>query len=63
MGDISYVQSQVPKMPRIRLESKPVSYAWFPLQVGPQVSYHFLVLRPGELVGVVTQLVLRFISV
>jgi hypothetical protein len=34
----SYVQSQVPKMRGIRLESKPVSYSWFLSQVGPQVS-------------------------
>jgi hypothetical protein len=30
---------------RVRLESKPVSYSWFPAQVGPQVS------NPGYSIG------------
>jgi len=35
---ISYVQSQVARCLGVLLESKPVSYSWFPSHLGPQVS-------------------------
>ena len=37
----------------IRLESKPVSYSWFPAQVGPQVSNPGYSIRADILANVV----------
>jgi hypothetical protein len=56
MLNTSYVQSQVPKSPpgiRFRLESKPVSYPWFPSQVGPQVRNPGYSTRADRLANVV----------
>jgi hypothetical protein len=37
----------------IRLESKPVSYSWFPIQVGPQVNKSGVFNRADRLANVV----------
>jgi hypothetical protein len=42
-----------PKCCGIRLESKPVSYSWFPVQMGPQVSNPGYSIRADILANVV----------
>jgi len=50
--DISYVQSQVWQGAQYPSESKPVSYPWFPSQVGPQVRNPGYSIRADRLANV-----------